>query len=273
MSSFSRSGRVVALVCVIASLFAACGTSATLDSSLPTEAVSVAASVAPTTTAPAPVTIVVFAATSLTASFNDMKAAFQAAYPYITVTTSYGASSALAANINNGAPADVFASADITNINRINTVGAKTPFARNRLEIMVQPGNPKGINTLADLARPGVLYVTAAAGVPIRNYADQALASAAVTVTPVSLETNVGAIVTKITSGNADAGIVYRTDVIAAGSSAAGVVIPDANNVVAEYPIAIPSGSTHQAEANLFINFVLSAAGQNLLTGRGFIGK
>ncbi|MFZ4810555.1 MAG: molybdate ABC transporter substrate-binding protein [Ilumatobacteraceae bacterium] len=214
-----------------------------------------------------------FAATSLTATFNDIKAAFQAAYPYITVTMSYGASSTLATNINNGAPSDVFASADNANMNRITTTGPPTRFARNRLEMIVQPGNPKGISTLADLANSGVLYVTAAAGVPIRTYADQALASAGVTVTPVSLEANVGAIVTKVTSGNADAGIVYRTDVINAGSSATGVLIPDANNVVAEYPIAVPSGSTHPTEANLFINFVLSTAGQNLLISRGFIGK
>jgi molybdate transport system substrate-binding protein len=218
------------------------------------------------------VTIVVFAATSLTAAFNDIKGAFEAAYPYITVTTSYGASSTLATNINNGAPADVFASADYANINRISMAGGATRVVRNRLEIIVQPGNPKGIATLADLAAPGVLYVTAAPGVPIRTYADQALASAGVTVAPVSFEANVGAIVTKVTSGSADAGIVYRTDVLNAGASALGVVIPDANNVIAEYPAAVPSGSSHQAEANLFINFLLSATGQNLLINRGFIG-
>ena len=227
---------------------------------------------ATTTTTPAPVTIVVFAATSLTASFNDMKAAFQAAYPYITVTTSYGGSSTLATNINNGAPVDVFASADNANMAKITTAVAPVRFARNRLEMIVAPGNPLGIATLADLANSGVKYVTAAAGVPIRTYADQVLASASVSVTPVSLEPNVGAIVTKVTSGNADAGIVYRTDVIAAGSAATGVLIPDANNVIAEYPIAVPSSSSHQTEANLFINFVRSTAGQNIMISRGFIG-
>ena len=227
---------------------------------------------ATTTTTPAPVTIVVFAATSLTASFNDMKAAFQAAYPYITVTTSYGGSSTLATNINNGAPVDVFASADNANMAKITTAVPPVRFARNRLEMIVAPGNPLGIATLADLANSGVKYVTAAPGVPIRTYADQVLASASVSVTPVSLESNVGAIVTKVTSGNADAGIVYRTDVIAAGSAATGVLIPDANNVIAEYPIAVPSSSSHQTEANLFINFVRSTAGQNIMIGRGFIG-
>jgi len=136
---------------------------------------------------------------------------------------------------------------------------------------VVAPRNPKGITGLADLAKPGVIYIAEAPTVPAGKYALQALKMAGVTVTPKSLETDVKSVVSKIELGEADAAIVYTTDVTAAGSKVAGVAIPDAVNVVATYPIVAVKATTNAAAVNAFIAYVLSATGQAKLQSFGFL--
>ena len=200
--------------------------------------------------------------------------AFEAAHPEVVVTVNFAASSALAGQIAEGAPADVFASADEANMAQLTASGdiAGTPvvFAHNRLQIIVAAGNPEAIRSVADLADPALLVVTAAPQVPIGRYAQQVFDRAGVTVTPVSLEENVKAIVTKVTSGEADAGIVYATDVRAAGQRAEGVAIPDELNVVATYPIAVTEASPNRRAARAFVDFVTGAEGQAVLAEHGF---
>jgi molybdate transport system substrate-binding protein len=169
----------------------------------------------------------------------------------------------------------VFASADTPNMDKLTADGfaggSSKVFARNQLEIVVAPGNPKGIMGLADLAKPGVIYITEAPTVPAGKYSLQALASAGVKVTPKSLETSVTGVISKIELGEADAGIVYTTDVKAAGSKVQGVEIPPANNVIATYPIVTVKGTKSSDAANAFINYVISSTGQSTLATFGFL--
>jgi molybdate transport system substrate-binding protein len=237
------------LLIVVAALLAACGSSGS-------------------------VTISVFAAASLTASFNALGRSFQTANPGVTLKFNFAGTPTLVTQIEQGAPADVFASADTPNMDRLTadgyTTGTARVFAHNQLEIVVAPGNPKGITGLADLARSGVIYITEAPTVPAGKYALQALATAGVKVTPKSQETSVTAVISKIELGEADAGIVYTTDVTAAGGKVQGVPIPDADNVIATYPLVAVKGTANPAVANAFIAYVLSAKGQSTLATFGF---
>lgn len=214
-------------------------------------------------------TVTVFAAASLTASFTAIETAFEAVHPDIDVVFNLAASSELAAQITEGAPADVFASADTKNMDKVADMidGGPVTFATNRLQIITEPGNPLGISGLADLADPAVLFVTSAPEVPIGAYTADVLARAGVDVKPVSLEESVKGIVTKVTTGEADAGIVYATDVIAAGPAASGVDIADDFNVVASYPVARLTSSDAAAK---FIAFLTSPEGQAILEDFGF---
>jgi molybdate transport system substrate-binding protein len=217
----------------------------------------------------------VFAAASLTDSFKALGTAFQTAHPGTTVQFNFAGSPTLVTQIEQGASADVFASADTTNLDKLKadgfTSGTSQVFAHNKLEIVVASGNPKHITGLADLAKPGVIYITAAPTVPAGKYALQILASAGVKVTPKSLETDVKSVVSKIELGEADAGIVYVTDVKAAGSKVTGVPIPDSVNVIATYPIAAVKGSKSSNLGGAFIAYVLSAEGQATLQSFGFL--
>ena len=219
--------------------------------------------------------ISVFAAASLTASFNKLGTSFESANPGLTVKFNYAGTPTLVTQIEQGAPADVFASADSTNMTKLTNdgfaSGTSRVFAHNQLEIVVAPGNPKGITGLADLSKSGVIYISAGPTVPAGAYALQALKAAGVTVTPRSLETSVTAVISKIELGEADAGIVYTTDVTAAGGKVAGVAIPAADNVIATYPIVAVKGSSNLAAANAFIAYVLSTAGQSTLASFGFL--
>ena len=134
-------------------------------------------------------------------------------------------------------------------------------FATNSLQIIVEPGNPKGITGVADLANPDILYVTCAPEVPIGKYGAQVLTNAGVSATPVSFEENVKGIVTKVTLGEADAGIVYITDVTAAGDQAEGVDIPADINVLATYPVVVTKEAPNPTGGQAFVDFVLGAAG------------
>ncbi len=220
----------------------------------------------------------IFAAASLTGAFNKIKADFIALNPKVNLTMNYNGSGSLVTQIQNGAPADVFASADGDNMNKLSGTGKidfPQNFADNLLEIVVQQNNPKHIATLADLARPDVSVVLGdPASVPAGKYAKQALAAAGVSVTPKSLELNVTAVTQKIALQEADAGIVYVTDVkasVAAGQFVDGVPIPAAQNVVAVYPIGVLKNSPNQAVAQAFVGYVKSPAGQATLASFGFL--
>ncbi len=214
------------------------------------------------------------AAASLQGAFTEMAAAFEDAHPKVSVSINFGASSTLARQIIDGAPVDVFASADQANMTEV--VDAEllrdipTIFATNSLEIIVRKGNPSGIDSLADLAETGLIYVTCAPEVPIGRYAAESLLEAGVTVNPASFEPDVKGIVTKVSSGEADAGIVYRTDVLAAGETATGVAIPDQFNVRATYPQAVLTGSPNEAASSAWMSFIAGAEGQAILRAYGF---
>ena len=218
--------------------------------------------------------VTVFAAASLTAAFTEIGEAFMVDHPDAEVTFNFAGSSALAAQITEGAPVDVFASADLANMDELIDAGleaaAPVVFAANLAEIIVESGNPQGVTGVADLADPDLVVVQCAPEVPCGAYAEQIFDNAGVTVTPSSFEENVKAVVTKVVLGEADAGIVYRTDVIAAGDDAAGVAIPADVNVVAAYPVVALADAPNPDGAREFIDFVLGPSGQQILASYGF---
>jgi molybdate transport system substrate-binding protein len=219
-------------------------------------------------------TVTVFAASSLTAAYSEIGEAFEGQHPGTRVELSFDASSTLVGQIQAGAPVDVFASADQANTQKLVDAGATAAapmvFATNSLQIIVEKGNPKHITGVADLGRPDLLYVTCAPEVPIGRYAADVLSKADVTATPVSLEQNVKGIVTKVAAGEADAGIVYRTDVLAAQEHGDGVDIPPDLNVVAEYPLVVTKDAPNPVLANDFVDFVLGEQAQQILDTYGF---
>jgi len=210
--------------------------------------------------------IKVFAAASLTAAFTELGQQYTSANGGTKVTFNFAGSQALATQIQQGAPADVFASADIPNMDKVkDLVGTPQNFASNLLAIVVEKGNPRNVKTLDDLAGPDLKVVLAAEEVPAGEYAKQVLDQAGVSVTPVSQEDNVKAVVTKVSLGEADAGIVYVTDVTAGGGKVEGVDIPEDQNVTATYPIATVKASETQDKAQAFMDMVLSPEGQQVL--------
>jgi molybdate transport system substrate-binding protein len=214
--------------------------------------------------------IKVFAAASLTAAFTELGQQYTSANGGTKVSFNFAGSQALATQIQQAAPADVFASADTTNMDKVkDLVGTPQNFASNLLQIVVEKGNPKGVKTLDDLANPDLKVVLAAPDVPAGKYAAEALNTAKVTVKPVSEEDNVKAVVTKVSLGEADAGIVYVTDVTAGGDKVEGVDIPKDQNVTATYPIATVEAGKDKAQA--FLDLVLSDQGQQVLKQYGFL--
>jgi molybdate transport system substrate-binding protein len=213
-------------------------------------------------------TLTVFAASSLNAAFTTMGADFEKRHPGTTVKFSFAGSSSLTAQIQQGALGDVFASADQPNMQKLIQAGltAESPmvFARNELEIVVGKGNPKHITSLADLAHSGLVVVLCAPAVPCGHYAAQALQKAGVTVKPASQEADVKSVLSKVALGEADAGIVYVTDLKAAADAVEGVAIPSVLNVVAEYPIVILKDSQSRALARAFVSYVLTDGRQTL---------
>jgi molybdate transport system substrate-binding protein len=220
-------------------------------------------------------TLVVFAATSLTDAFNKIGAGFEKANPGVTVKFNYNGSSSLATSINQGAPADVFASAAPANMKTVtdasNASGTPQIFTRNTAEIMVEKGNPKKITSVKDLANPAIKVAVCAPEVPCGAVAQAVFKNAGVTVKPVSEETNVGGVVTKVTLGEVDAGIVYVTDVEANGSKTAGVPIPADQNDITEYPIVQVKDAPNATAAKAFISYVLGPDGQKVLASFGFL--
>jgi molybdate transport system substrate-binding protein len=219
-------------------------------------------------------TITVFAAASLTPSFQEIANTFQADHPGTTVRLSFGGSSDLVSQIQNGAPADVFASADTANMDELAadhlTDGKPQDFATNHLEIAVPPGNPAGVHTFADLAKPGLDLVVCAPEVPCGAAARQVAQKAGVILKPVSEEQSVTDVLAKVTSGEADAGLVYVTDVEAAGKQVEGVPFAESSSVTNTYPIAVVKDSAQASLAREFVAAVTGARGQRVLRAAGF---
>lgn len=261
----------VFLILLLALVSASCGTSSGSAQTSPS----------------APVTLNVFAAASLTASFNSIATAYQKLHPNVTIKPVYGGSPTLEQQIANGAPADIFASADTITMQKASQAGLVGPnqiFVRNRLAVILPSSNPAKIATLQDLAKPGVKIDLAAPAVPVGNYARQVIAKLAaspaygsayqrdVLGNVVSQEEDVTAVVQKVQLGEVDAGIVYVTDVTpSASSQITEITIPDQFNVIATYPIAVVKNSPHQSEAQSFVQYVLSAGGQAILQQYHFI--
>jgi molybdate transport system substrate-binding protein len=223
--------------------------------------------------------LVVSAAVSLTDAFTGLGAAFEEANPGLTVTFNFGPSDGLATQINEGAPVDVFASASPTWMDAVQDEGpgvnGRADFARNELTIIVPADNPAGIGSLDDLAEDGVKLVVAAEGVPAGDYAREIFANAGIadeaTANVVSNAEDVRAVVTAVASGEADAGVVYVTDVTAdVADEVSPVDIPDDVNVIATYPIAVVAGSEEAELAQGFVDLVLGD-GQQTLAEHGFL--
>ncbi|GAA1699361.1 molybdate ABC transporter substrate-binding protein [Microbacterium sediminicola] len=216
--------------------------------------------------------LTVSAAASLQDVFDEIAAHFESDHPGVVVQTVYDGSSTLATQIIEGSPVDVFASANETTMQRVVDAGLATDpalFATNTLVIAVPAGNPAKVSALDDLAEPGLLVVLCDAEVPCGAASQQLLDLNGVSVTPASSEQNVTAVLTKVAAGEADAGLVYATDVAGRGDVEA--IVPEgADEVVNRYPIAALSGATHAALAQEFVDLVLGASGQETLATAGF---
>ena len=243
---------------------------------------------ASTTPVAAPaVTLNVFAAASLTESFKEMAANYQQAHSNVKLVFNFAGSQALVQQISNGAPADIFASADQTNMQKASAAGlvvSPQVFAKNKLVLIIPVSNPGKITTLKDLANKGIKIDIGASSVPAGKYSLQVFANmgkaadygptyvSALKANIVSQEDNVKAVVQKVQLGEVDAGFVYKTDVTATVANKVQVIdIPDNFNVIASYPIAVTKNSTHQSDAQAFVQYVLSPAGQTVLSKYKFL--
>lgn len=220
-------------------------------------------------------TLTVSAAASLTTPFKEIGEAFRRANPGVTdVRFSFDSSSTLAKQIQDGAPTDTFASADEANMKKLTdaelVAGTPQVFARNRLAIVVKKGNPKSVKTLADLATVGTVSLCGS-DVPCGKYADQVLQQAGVSIPTerVTRGQNVKATLGAVADGDADAGVVYVTDVT--GDEVEAVAVPDAQNAIATYPIAVLSASSNPAASQAFVAFVLGPEAQAILRRAGFL--
>lgn len=219
-------------------------------------------------------TVVVFAAASLQAPFTELGAQFETANPGAAVEYSFAGSSDLATQLRQGARADVFASADATNMDKVAEAGllAGEPvnFASNTLTIAVAPGNPKGIASLRDLTRPDTTVVVCAPQVPCGAATQRVERAAGVELEPVSEESSVTDVLNKVSSGQADAGLVYVSDVIGAADAVTAVAFPASRDVVNTYPIATLARSENPELATKFVEFVTGEAGRQVLDAAGF---
>lgn len=218
--------------------------------------------------------LTVFAAASLTEPLNAQKQALQRRHPQLSIAFSFAGSQLLAQQILQGAPADVFASADEKTMQKLvdaHLVEGPRIFAHNKLEIAVRPGNPKNVTSLSDLSRSDLAVVLADPSVPAGNYSRQALTAAGASVHPKSLELDVKSALAKVSSGEADATIVYVSDVHSAGGSVTGITIADAQNVVAVYTAAVLTRTGNTAGARAFLDDLVSGSGHTALAASGFL--
>lgn len=217
--------------------------------------------------------ITVLAAASLTEPFTTIGEQFEAAHPGVTVTFGFAGSSALAAQVTAGAPADVFASASRTTMDAVVQAGAVAEprvFATNSMQIAVPPSNPGAVTGLTSLADPRVKVALCQPQVPCGSTTQQVFTNAGVSVTPVTLEPDVKSVLSKVQLGEVDAGVVYTTDVLAAGDEVTGVEIPAAVNASTSYPVAALTRSANPRTAAAFVEYVLSPEGATVLAAAGF---
>lgn len=219
-------------------------------------------------------TLTVFAAASLTDTFGELETQFEQANPGADVTLNFAGSSALAQQINQGAPADVFASADENNMKKVtdpgNARGEPVVFATNTLQIATAPQNPEQIASLQDLTKPDLRTVVCAPQVPCGAAAEKVERAAGVQITPVSEEQDVRSVLNKVTTGNADAGLVYKTDVTASEGQVQGVEFEQSGQAVNNYPIATLANAPNAELAQKWVQFVTGEQGRQVLTGAGF---
>lgn len=218
-------------------------------------------------------TINVFAAASLTEAFSTLGRQFEDAHPGVKVVFNFAASSALAEQINQGAPADVFASASTKNMDQVVSAGGAsnpTPFVKNVMEIAVPPTNPAHVATVNDLANRGVKVALCQSQVPCGATAEQVFTKAKITVKPVTEEADVKSVLSKVELDEVDAGVVYVTDVRSAGTKVKGISIASNVNASTTYPIAALTHAHNSAAAQAFVAYVLSPAGASVLTADGF---
>ncbi|MBS2961647.1 molybdate ABC transporter substrate-binding protein [Actinocrinis puniceicyclus] len=220
-------------------------------------------------------TVTVFAAASLDRTFTELGKRFEAAHPGVNVKFSFGGSDSLAAQITEGAPADVFAAASTTTMGIVTKAGdaAGDPvvFVRNELEIAVAPGDPLRIATLADLAGPGVKVALCAPSVPCGAAAQKALKAARVHLTPVTQEQDVTSALTKVELGSVDAALVYHTDVAGAAGKVSGIDFAAAASAINTYPVTVLKDAPNPAAAQAFEQYLLSSAGESVLLQAGFL--
>jgi molybdate transport system substrate-binding protein len=217
--------------------------------------------------------LTVFAAASLTETFTELGQQFEADHPGVAVRFNFGASSDLAQQIINGAPADVFAAASDATMQTVTDAGAAeapTVFATNVLQIVTAAGNPKHINTFLDLTKPDVSVVVCAPQVPCGAAAVKIQQATGITLDPVSEEPDVKSTLAKVTSGNADAGLVYVTDAISAGDDVHGLAFADAQEAVTDYPIAVLRDAPQADLAAEFRALVTGETGRRVLADAGF---
>jgi molybdate transport system substrate-binding protein len=270
--------RIVFVFLVLCMFLAACGQGNTSSGSSNTTGV---------TPTPAPTTLKVFAAASLKTSFTAIQAQYQQAHPNVKIIYNFAGSQTLVQQITQGAPADVFASADQTNMKKVSSAGLATDpktFADNTLAIIIPASNPAHITALKDLANKGVKIDIAASTVPVGSYTLQVLDKlgksseygstyeSSVKANFVSQEDEDTAIVQKVELGEADAGIVYSTDVTAAAASKVKFIsIPTTFNIIAQYPITVLKNATDTNDAQTFVQYILSSDGQAILAKYHFL--
>jgi molybdate transport system substrate-binding protein len=215
-------------------------------------------------------TVTVFAAASLTGSFGTLGMQFETAHPGVTVKFNFAASSALAESITQGAPADVFASASTKNMTQVTDAVDPKTFAKNVMAIAVPPDNPGQVTKVADLTQPGLKVALCQAQVPCGATAQAVFDKQKLTVKAVTLGADVKSVLTQVQLGEVDAGVVYQTDVRAAGAKVKGIEIPADQNASTSYPIAALKAAPNAAAAAAFVDYVLSADGTKVLTEAGF---
>jgi molybdate transport system substrate-binding protein len=251
----------VALAATVALTLAGCGDDTPAASS---------SSDSPSSAASLSGTINVFAAASLTESFTQIGKDFEAVHPGVKVTFNFAGSSALAQQINQGAPADVFASAAPKNMDQVTDKNSPTTFVTNTLEIAVPPGNPGKITGLKDFADKSKKIALCAPQVPCGAASETVFKAAGITPQPDSLEQDVKAALTKVSLGEVDASLVYKTDVQAAKGKVEGIEFPEAGEAVNKYPIATLTKAPNADGAKAFVDYVLSDKGKAVLTAAGF---
>ena len=218
-------------------------------------------------------TLTVYAASSLTATFTELADDFESDHAGVTVELSFGGSSDLVAQVRQGAPADVVATADTATMAQLTAedlVEDPVDFATNHLAIAVPPGNPAGVRSVQDLADPGLVLVVCAPEVPCGAAATRVAQEAGVVLSPASEEQSVTDVLGKVVSGEADAGLVYATDVLAAGDRVEGIAFPEARAVTLTYPAAVVADSEERALAAEFVGLVTGDQGRAVLRDAGF---